>query len=178
MISQRCKMLVKKELEKLGFLFAMVELGIVELMYDLTPKQLDKLRSELAVYGLELMDDKKSILIEKIKHIIIEIVQSDTLLKTNFSIHLSEKLNIDYSYLSKVFSEHQGNTIEQYIIKNKIERVKELILYDELNITQISFKMHYSSVSHLSNQFKHITGMTPSQFKKIKDKKRKLIEKL
>ena len=178
MITQRCKMLVRKELEKLGFLFTIVELGVIEVMHDLTSTQLNKLKSRLLEYGLELMDDKKTILVEKIKHTIIEMVQSDIVLKYNFSIYLSEKLNHSYVYLSNLFSTHQGYSIEHFIIKNKIERVKELILYDELNITEISIKMHYSSISHLSKQFKQVTGISPSQFKKLKIKNRKLIETL
>jgi AraC-like DNA-binding protein len=127
--------------------------------------------------GLELMNDKKALLIEKIKKIIIEMVHYvDELPKTNFSDYLSEKLNYDYTYLANLFSEVQGITIEKFIISHKIERVKELIIYDELNLTEIAWLMHYSSVAHLSNQFKKITGLTPSHFKKLKDKRRNTIE--
>ncbi len=123
------------------------------------------------------MDDKKAVLIEKIKNIIIEMVHyKDELLKMNFSDYLSEKLNYDYTYLANLFSEVQGTTIEKFIISHKIERVKELIIYDELNLTEIAWKMHYSSVAHLSNQFKKITGLTPSHFKQLKNKRREAIE--
>ena len=123
------------------------------------------------------MDDKKAVLIEKIKNAIIEMVHyKDELPKTNFSDYLSEKLNYDYTYLANLFSEVQGTTIEKFIISHKIERVKELIIYDELNLTEIAWNMHYSSVAHLSNQFRKITGLTPSHFKKLKDKRRKAIE--
>jgi AraC-like DNA-binding protein len=127
--------------------------------------------------GLELMDDKKAVLIEKIKNAIIEMVHyKDELLKVNFSDFLSEKLNYDYTYLANLFSETQGTTIEKFIIAHKIERVKELIIYDEFNLTEIAWMMHYSSVAHLSNQFKKITGLTPSHFKQLKDKRRQAIE--
>jgi AraC-like DNA-binding protein len=123
------------------------------------------------------MDDKKAILIEKIKNVIIEMVHyTDELPETNFSDYLSKKLNYDYTYLSNLFSETEATTIEHFIMLHKIERVKELIIYDELNLTEIAFKLHYSSVSHLSNQFKKITGLTPSFFKSLKDKKRSTLE--
>ena len=143
----------------------------------LTAEQREQIRIALLKSGLELMDDKKAVLIEKIKNVIIEMVHyADELPKTNFSDYLSEKLNYDYTYLANLFSEVQGTTIEKFIISHKIERVKELIIYDELNLTEIAWKMHYSSVAHLSNQFKKITGLTPSHFKKLKNKRRKAIE--
>jgi AraC-like DNA-binding protein len=123
------------------------------------------------------MDDKKAMLIEKIKTIIIEMVHyTDELPKTNFSDYLSEKLKHDYTYLANLFSEYQGTTIEKFMITHKIERVKELIIYDEVNLTEIAWMMHYSSVAHLSNQFKKITGLTPSHFKQLKVKSRSPIE--
>lgn len=177
MVSNRCKIVVKEELRKLGLHFIIVDLGEVEIMEELNNSQLEHLRILLKNVGLELMDDKRAILIEKIKKVIIEMVHhSDEVIKINFSNYLSEKLNHDYTYLANLFSEVQGTTIEQFIISHKVERIKELIIYDELNITEIAWKMNYSSVAHLSNQFKKVTGLTPSHFKKLKDKKRRPIE--
>ncbi len=177
MISTRCKMMVKEELKKLGLHFIVVDLGEVEIMEDMTPQQKEYLKIALIDIGLELMDDKRGILIEKIKNVIVEMVHHvDELPKTNFSDFLSEKLHHDYTYMSNLFSEVQGTTIEQFIISHKVERIKELIIYGELNITEIAWKMNYSSVAHLSNQFKKITGLTPSHFKLLKDKRRIPIE--
>lgn len=141
MVSLRCKLMVKEELAKLG-LHAVVDLGVIDLLEEITPKKKEQLRENLLKSGLELLDDKKSILIERIKNVITEMI------------------------------------IQQFIIINKIERVKELLLYDELNLTEISYKLHYSSVSHLSNQFKHITGLTPSHFKKLREKRKLNLENL
>lgn len=177
MVSNRCKMAVKEELKKLGLHFIVVDLGEVEIMETITPDQRESLKSSLIDSGLELMDDKRAVLIEKIKNIIIQMVHhSDEMIKTNFSDYLSEKLNHDYTYLANLFSEVQGMTIEHFIINHKIERIKELIIYDELNITEIAWKMNYSSVAHLSNQFKKVTGLSPSHFKQLKDKRRSQIE--
>ena len=177
MVSNRCKMAVKEELKKLGLHFIVVDLGEVEIMETITPDQREKLKISLFDSGLELMDDKRAVLIEKIKNIIIDMVHhSDEMIKTNFSDYLSEKLNHDYTYLANLFSEVQGCTIEHFIINHKIERIKELIIYDELNITEIAWKMNYSSVAHLSNQFKKVTGLSPSHFKQLKDKRRSQIE--
>jgi AraC-like DNA-binding protein len=177
MISTRCKMMVKEELKKLGLHFIVVDLGEVEIMEDMTPQQKEYLKIALIDIGLELMDDKRGILIEKIKNVIVEMVHHvDELPKTNFSDFLSEKLHHDYTYMSNLFSEVQGTTIEQFIISHKVERIKELIIYGELNITEIAWKMNYSSVAHLSNQFKKVTGLSPSHFKQLKDKKRNPIE--
>jgi AraC-like DNA-binding protein len=177
MVSARCKMVVKEELNKLGLQFIVVDMGVVDSMEDVTTEQRELIRIALLKSGLELMDDKKAVLIEKIKKVIIEMVHyTDELPKTNFSDYLSEKLNYDYTYLANLFSEVQGTTIEKFIITHKIERVKELIIYDELSLTEIAWNMHYSSVAHLSNQFKKITGLTPSHFKQLKDKRRKAIE--
>jgi len=177
MVSNRCKMAVKEELKKLGLHFIVVDLGEVEIMETISADQREKLKSSLIDSGLELMDDKRAVLIEKIKNTIIEMIHhSDEMIKTNFSDYLSEKLNHDYTYLANLFSEVQGTTIEHFIINHKIERIKELIIYDELNITEIAWKMNYSSVAHLSNQFKKVTGLSPSHFKQLKDKKRSQIE--
>ena len=176
MVSMRCKMVVKEELNKLGLHF-IVDMGVVDIMENITSGQREQIRIALLKSGLELMDDKKAVLIEKIKNVIIEMVHyTDELPKANFSDYLSKNLNYDNTYLANLFSEVQGTTIEKFIISHKIERVKELIIYDELNLTEIAWKMHYSSVAHLSNQFKKITGLSPSHFKKLKDKRRKQIE--
>ena len=161
-------MIVKLELEKLGLHCTLVELGRAEIVEVITAAQTNQIRVALLQLGLELIESKKSILIEKIKTVIIEMVQySGAQLKINFSNYLSEKLNLDYTYLANIFSEDQGITIEHFIILNKIQRIKELIGYNELNLTQISWKLHYSSVAHLSTQFKKVTGITPSHFKQL-----------
>jgi AraC-like DNA-binding protein len=179
MVSNRCKMAVKTALKTLGFHFIVVDLGEVEIMETISADQRELLVIALGKSGLELMDDKRAILIEKIKNAIIEMVHhSDELIKINFSDFISKKLNHDYTYLANLFSEVQGTTIEQFIISHKIERIKELIIYDELNITEIAWKMNYSSVAHLSNQFKKVTGLTPSHFKQLKDKRRSPIEEI
>ncbi len=179
MVSNRCKMAVKAELRNLGLHFIVVNLGEVEIMENITLRQREQLKIGLHVSGLELIDDKKSVLIEKIKAIIIEMVHySEEMIKTNFSYYLSEKLQHDYTYLANLFSEIQGTTIEQFIISHKVERIKELIIYDELNITEIAWKMNYSSVAHLSNQFKKVTGLSPSHFKQLKEKRRRPIEEI
>jgi AraC-like DNA-binding protein len=177
MVSIRCKMLVKVELEKLGLHYTKIELGEAEIVEDISPRQWDELNTALKKSGIELMDDKKSILIEKIKNVIVEQVHySEEPLEINFSDYLSEKLGLDYTYLANLFSESQGITIEHFHIMHKIERVKELLVYNQLNVSEIAWKMGYSSVAHLSNQFKKMTGLTPSFFKKIKEKKRDTLE--
>lgn len=177
MVSNRCKMMVKEELKALGLHFILVDLGEVEIMENITHIQRMALKTALLISGLELMDDKKAILIEKIKNVVIEMIHhTDEVIKTNFSDFLSQKLNHDYTYLSNLFSEVQGTTIAQFIINHKIEKIKELIIYDELNITEIAWKMNYSSVVHLSNQFKKTTGLTPSHFKQMRDLRRIPIE--
>ena len=158
-------MAVKDALRELGLHFILVDLGEVDILENITSEQRERLKVALDSSGLELMDDKRAVLIEKIKNAIIEMVHhNDELIKINFSEYLSEKLDYDYTYLANLFSEVQGTTIEQFIISHKIERIKELIIYDELNITQIAWKMNYSSVAHLSNQFKKMTGLSPSHF--------------
>jgi len=177
MVSIRCKMVVKSELDRLGLPFRSLDLGEVEIIGGITAEQREQLRNALLKSGLELLDDHKDILIEKIKAVIVEMVHySEEPLKTNFSNHLSEKLNYNYTYLANLFSEVTGSTIEHFIIAHKIERVKELLLYDELNLTQISYKLNYSSVAHLSNQFKKVTGLTPSFYKKLKHKRRSALD--
>ena len=177
MVSNRCKMAVKEELRKLGLHFIVVDLGEVEIMENISTAQREQMKIALLNSGFELMDDKRAILIEKIKTAVIEMVHhSDENIKINFSDYLSEKLSHNYTYLANLFSEVQGTTIEHFIIAHKIERIKELIIYDELNITEIAWKLNYSSVAHLSNQFKKVTGLSPSHFKQLKDKRRSSIE--
>lgn len=179
MVSNRCKMAVKEELKKLGLHFIVVDLGEVDIMENISLEKRAILKANLLDSGLELMDDKKAMLIEKIKNIIIEMVHhTDENIKVNFSNYLSEKMNHDYTYLSNLFSEFQGTTIEHFIISHKIERIKELIIYGEHNITEIAWKMGYSSVAHLSSQFKKVTGLSPSHFKQLKDKRRTSIEEI
>ena len=179
MVSIRCKMVVKEALDQLNLHYTFVDLGSVEIVEDLTLKQREKLKLDLLRSGLELMDDKKAMLIEKIKNVIIEMIHySEEIPKVNYSDYISEKLGLDYTHMSKIFSEVKGITIEHFIIYHKIERVKELLLYDELNLTQISYLLDYSSVSHLSKQFKKVTGLTPRFFKKLKQQKRNTLENI
>ena len=179
MVSLRCKMMVKLQLDQLGVLYNVIELGEVEIYGILNNEQRELLRTGLLKSGLELMDDKKAILVEKVKCIIIELIHyTEDELKVNFSDYLSEKLDYNYTYLANLFSEVKGITIEQFTIIHKIERVKELLIYDELTLSEIAWRLHYSSVAHLSNQFKKITGLTPTFFKTLKHKKRKTIENL
>lgn len=179
MVSNRCKMAVKEALRKFDLHFIVVDLGEVEIMENISAEQQEQLKADLLDSGLELMDDKRSVLIERIKNVIIEMVHhTDEMIKVNFSDFLSEKLNYDYTYLANLFSEVQGTTIEQFIISHKVERIKELIIYGELNISEIAWKMNYSSVAHLSNQFKKVTGLAPSHFKQLKDKRRSPIEEI
>ena len=166
MVSLRCKIRVTEELTKLGLENSMVELGVVHLTKEITTAQRNLLKENLNKTGLELLDDKKSILIEQVKNAVIELVHyTDDLPKTNYSDYISEKVGYDYTYLSNLFSESKGIDIQHFIIKHKIERVKELLQYEELNLTEISYKLNYSSVSHLSNQFKKVTGLSPSIYK-------------
>jgi AraC-like DNA-binding protein len=179
MVCIRCKMVVKDELSKLGLKHMVVELGEVELLEAMTPEQHDEFKVALLKSGLELLDDKKSVFIQKIKNIIIELVHySEEPLSVNLSEYLSKKLNHDYTYLANLFSEVAGVTIEKFFIIHKIERVKELLVYNELTLTEIAYKMHYSSVSHISSQFKKVTGLTPSHFKQLRNKRRSMLEDL
>jgi len=179
MVSLRCKMMVKTELEKLGIPFKTIDLGVVETMGNIDDDQREILSKNLLRSGLQLLDDKKSILIEKIKNVITEMIHyADELPDVNYSDYISEKLGYDYTYLANTFSEVKGITIQHFIIVNKIEKVKELLLYDELNLTEISYKLNYSSVAHLSNQFKKITGLTPSFYKQLKQKRMENLENM
>jgi len=179
MVSLRCKMVVKEELRKLGLHFIIIDLGEIEIMEELSAADHEQLKIGLRRSGLELMDDRKAVLIEKIKNVIIQMIHyMDELPIIKYSEYISQQLNYDYTYLSNVFSEVKGITIQQFIISHKIEKIKELILYNELNLTEISYKMQYSSVAHLSNQFKKVTGMTPTHYKNLKNKSRILIEEV
>ena len=179
MVSTRCKMAVKEELKALGLHFIVVDLGEVDIMEDISSELREQLKMGLLKSGLELMDDKRAVLIERVKNVITEMIHhSDELPKVNYSDYISAKLNYDYTYLSNLFSEVKGITIQQFIIVHKIERAKELMLYDELNLTEISYKLHYSSVAHLSNQFKKVTGLSPTHFKQLKDKTRSPLEEI
>ncbi|KZS43050.1 AraC family transcriptional regulator [Aquimarina aggregata] len=179
MVSLRCKLLVKEELKKIGLRYVVLELGVIELLEDITIDQRIQLKKNLSTSGLELMESKKSILIEKIRNVIIEMIHyTDELPKVNYSDYLSEKVGYNYTYLANIFSEVKGITIQQFIIIHKIEKVKELLIYDELNLTEISHQLHYSSVAHLSNQFKKITGLTPTFYKQLKEKRKQNLEDL
>lgn len=179
MVSLRCKMMVKEELEKLGLHYVMIDLGIIDILENITQEQHDQLKLNLAKSGLELLDDKRSVLIERIKSVIIEMVHySDELPEVNYSEYISKKLGYDYTYLSNLFSEVKGITIKHFIIIHKIERVKELLLYGELNLTEISYLMQYSSVAHLSNQFKKVTGLSPTFYKHMQKKRQNNLENI
>ena len=179
MVSLRCKMMVQELMEQLGIKNAVVNLGTVDVSEEISTEKLEIFRLKLGHLGLELLDDKKSILIEKIKNTITEMIHNaDEQPKENYSEYLSEKLDYDYTYLSNVFSEVNGYTIQHFIIINKIEKVKELLLYNELNLTEIAYKLNYSSVAHLSYQFKKITGLAPSFYKSLKLKRKKNLEDL
>ena len=170
-------MVVKSELEKLDLPYSDVRIGEANIIGSLPEDTLQRLDVALRKSGLQLMEDKKSILVEKIKTAIIELVHyTEGQIKVNLSDYLSEKLEYDYTYLANLFSEAKGITIEKFYIIHKIEKVKELIVYDELNLSEIAYKLHYSSVAHLSNQFKKLTGLTPSHFRLLKDKRRDSLE--
>jgi len=177
MVSIRCKMIVKAELDKLGLHYGVVDLGEVDVKESITAAQREQLKIALLKSGLELLEDKRAMLVEKIKNLIVEMVHyTDEMPKIKNSNYISEKLNFDYTYLANLFSEATGTTIEHFIIAHKIERAKELLIYDELNLTEISYMLNYSSVAHLSNQFKKITGLTPTFFKQLKSHKRITLE--
>ncbi len=179
MVSQRCKMMVKEELNKLDIPYTTIELGVIILPHALSSKMRDQLNSNLKISGLELLDDQRSILVERIKNLIIEMIHySEEVPRVNYSDFISKHLGFEYAYLAKIFSEVKGITIQQFIIINKIERVKELLIYEELSLTEIAYVMHYSSVAHLSYQFKKLTGLTPTFFKSIANKRRKNLEDL
>jgi AraC-like DNA-binding protein len=179
MVSLRCKMVVKEELKKLGLWYVFVDLGTVEILGEITQEQHEQLKAGLLKSGLELLDDKRSILIERIKNVVIEMIHYDEELpKVNISDYISEKIGYDYTYLSNIFSEVKGVTLQQYIITHRIEKIKELLLYDEFTLTEIAYRLQYSSVAHLSNQFKKVTGLTPSFYKQLKRNRRGSLENL
>ncbi len=179
MVCSRCKLVVKSELEKLGLQLLTVDLGEVETVVPILENQKQEVATNLKIFGFELIDDKKSRIIDKIKTLIIDLVhEQNSQLNTNLSTFLSSQLLQDYTSLSNLFSEVEDTTIEKYFIKQKIEKVKELLMYDEKTLSEIAYQMNYSSVAYLSNQFKKVTGFTPSHYKKLKDKKRKQIEDL
>ena len=177
MVSNTCKLVVKDALNKINLHYIFINLGEVEVMENISKNQREQLKESLQKMGLELMNDKKTILIEKVKDTIVEMIHyADNMIKVNFSDYLSEKLNYDYTYLSNLFSEVQGTNIQSFVVLLKVERVKELITYDELSISEIAYKMNYSSVAHLSNQFKKVTGFSPTYFKHLREKRRQNIE--
>lgn len=179
MVCQRCILVVQQELNALKIAYHKVTLGEIYLIEKLNENAYKALQQKLLHLGFEILDDKKSKLIERIKSILIEQVQNLEIDKNqNLSQLLSHKLHHDYTYLSNLFSEIEGITIEKYFIHQRVEKVKELIVYDEWNLSQIAYKMGYSSVAYLSNQFKKITGFSPSYFKQLKDKKRNPIDKV
>jgi len=179
MVSTRCKIAVREAFKNLGLKLTQVELGEVEIVETISEEKMDALKISMLNIGFEIIEDRRAILIERIKNIVIEMVHhSEMVLKVNFSDYLSEKLNYDYTYMANVFSEVQGISIEQFIISHKVERIKEYIIYDELNMTEIAFKMNYSSVAHLSCQFKKVTGLTPTYFKKLKLRRLEPIENI
>lgn len=180
MVSLRCKIMVQEELKKLGLHYVIMNLGMVEISDNISKYQRAELKKNLLKSGLELLDNKKSILIEKIKTVIIEIIHhnDDKLQQENYSDIISRKLGYSYTYLANSFSEVKGITIQQFIIIHKIERVKELLLYEEYNLTEIFYKLNYSSVAHLSNQFKKVTGLSPSFYKQLKQKRKQNLEDL
>lgn len=173
MVCIRCQMAVKDELEKLGLHPTRVELGEAEIIENLSTDLRDKLSNSLKDIGLELIDDKINVLVEKVKTAILELVHySDHQIKSSISDYLSEKLSQNYKHLACLFSEVKGTSIERFYLAQKIEKVKELLVYDDLNLTEIAFKLNYSSVAHLSNQFKKFTGLNPSQFRNLRINKR------
>lgn len=179
MVSMRCKMLVTDKLKQLGLKYFTVNLGQVRLLENITDEQRKLLKFELLKSGLELMEDKRAIVIEKIKNAIIDMIHhTDELPKIKFSSFLSEKLGYDYTYLSNLFTQTQGITIQQFILQHKIERIKELILYNELSLSEISCRLNYSSAAALSNQFKKITGLTPSFYKQLKEQRKQNLENI
>jgi AraC family transcriptional regulator len=178
MVCDRCIMVVDQQLKALGLTVSRSELGHVTIVEDPDEGQLSKIRSSLKLLGFELLDEKREQMVEGIKNVIIEMVHhtEPNAIKINYSDFIASRLNKDYPYLSTLFSESEDITIEKYIINQKIERVKELLEYDELNLNQIALKMGYSSTAHLSTQFKNVTGITPSKFKLQDSKKRKPLD--
>lgn len=179
MVSLRCKIKVQEVVEGIGMHCLKVELGFVEIFEDITTRQLQQLNESLALVGLELIEDKKNILIERIKNAITEMIHcGDDLPNINYSYYLSKKLQYDYTYLSNTFSEVKHLTIQQFIINHKVEKIKELMLYNEMNLTEIACQLNYSSVAHLSNQFKKVTGLSPSLFKRHRQNREMCLESI
>jgi AraC-like DNA-binding protein len=179
MVSLRCKIKVKEELRKLNIRYGVVDLGLVEIYKDVSPEIRELLKVNLSKSGLELLDDKKSIMIERIQNAVVEMIHySNEEIKVNFSDYISEKTGLNYTYLSNMFAEVKGYTLQNFIIMHKIEKVKELLFYDELNLTEISYRLQYSSVAHLSAQFKKITGLSPSFYKKLRKARKVNLENL
>jgi AraC-like DNA-binding protein len=179
MVSRRCKMMVEQELNNIGLKYKSIELGYVELAKPITKEKREELKLNLLKSGLILIEDHKSILVERIKNVITDMIHNaEDLPHSNYSDYISAKLGLDYTYLANTFSEVKGITIQHYIIENKIERVKELILYHEYNLTEIANIMHYSSVAHLSNQFKKVTGISPSAYMTLNLKRTQNLENL
>jgi len=179
MVCNRCIMVVKNEFEKLGYAPLAVQLGEVEIKEELSSAQITEIDNRLKEFGFELIDNTKSRIIEKIKTSIVQLIHhSNEDVKVNYSQYIESQLNKDYVYLSGLFSEVEGTTIEKYIIHQKIEKVKELLVYDELTLSEIAYQMGYSNVAYLSSQFKKVTGLTPSHFKQVKENKRKPLDKV
>lgn len=179
MVCNRCILVVQNELDKLGIEANSIKLGEITLKKDLTIKERKELENALEPLGFQVIDDKKSRMIEKIKNVIIDLVHHrDNDIKTNLSDVLSNALHNDYNYLSNLFSDIEGTTIEKYFIAQKVEKIKELLVYDELSLSEIADRLNYSSVAYLSNQFKKVTGLTPSHFKQIREDKRKPLDKI
>ena len=180
MVCQRCIMVVKQELEKNDIEPENVQLGEITFKAELSEEQIGLLKKSLSAHGFEVLDDRKAMIIEKVKNIIVTIIHStaEVDIKRNFSDVIAQQIPIDYNYISSIFSTTEGITIEQFIILQRIERVKELLVYNELSLSEIAYKLGYSNVQHLSTQFKKITGLTPSHFKSIKENKRKSLDQL
>ncbi|MCC9136920.1 helix-turn-helix domain-containing protein [Pontibacter silvestris] len=180
MVCDRCKKVVDEELSRLGYTVLGVGLGEAEVADSGKAVNMEEIREVMSVNGFDLLDDRKTQLIEKVKVAIIKLVHNreETDLHVNTSDYISEKVRADYNYLSSLFSSFEGITIEKYLILQRIEKAKELLVYNELSLKEIAYKLGYSSVAHLSNQFKKVTGLTPSHFKEIKDDKRKTIDKI
>lgn len=180
MVCDRCILVVREQLDKCGIDYNNIQLGEVELTSPITNEQLEALRPQLSQLGFELLDDKKSAIITRIKTAVIRLIHNNEIAELNkkLSVLLSEKLGMDYHYLSTLFSSTEGVTIEKYVILQRIEKAKELLIYDEMNLNEIADTLGYSSVQHLSQQFKKITGLTPTHFKKLKENRRKPLDQV
>lgn len=181
MVCDRCKRVVREEMEGLGFELSRVDLGEIETVTEPDASGIQKIRDMLTANGFELLDDRKNVLVEQIKTLIIEEVQmlkGNKSESMNFSDYLSQKTGYDYSYISNLFSMETGQPIEQYVIAQKIEKIKEWLTYNELSLSEMAWKLSYSSVAHLSNQFKKVTGITPGEFKKTHTMNRNAIDRV